>query len=397
MSSDTNLKLSVIIPSHNGQKKLPALLTALGEQTLSLENFEVIIVLDGCTDHSDETIRFWKKENSKLNLHFCSQKRSGAAKARTHGAEKAKTPILLFLDDDVVPHAECLKSHLKHHETQNPLVVLGDAQIPARAGESYYDLVTRMWWEDTYVARKNRTSNYSYHDFCAGNVSLPRSTFFEHGGFDAQFQSYGGEDYDLGYRLLQAGTPFCVESRAQATHNHQGTPRKVFNNLSAEGRNDILLGKKHPELTRGLRCFKLGRSTRLLFFFSFLLNISIFTSSLILSALQQLHFWHAWRWLFGKTRYLAYWRGVISAFSGWRNFQTFCEKAPQLPTLDLDISNGLPEKLPDLWMHGPSQIKLIKDGQTLSEIYLKDPTTHPLRNYLANLIVEKTRNNNYLG
>ena len=49
--------VSVIIPTHNRQMYLRLTLDSLARQTYSVDQFEVVVVFDGCNDGSLEMLR----------------------------------------------------------------------------------------------------------------------------------------------------------------------------------------------------------------------------------------------------------------------------------------------------------------------------------------------------
>ncbi len=381
------IDLSVVIPTFNRRDALAVLLAALERQSLPLDRFEVIVVLDGCTDDSAHFLDRWAEAHPDSRLRHITQDNAGQSAARSRGAAAATSPVLLFLDDDIVPEPSCLEAHARcHQQAPGPCVVLGDAWMTKAQHESYYAMLTRMWWEDLYVERAQRYPYYTYRDFCSGHVSMTRDLFHDIGGFDRAFQGYGGEDYDLGYRVLKAGVAFHLEPQAQATHDHHGNARRVFRNLIDEGRNDVRLGTKHPELRRGLRCASPTPLTRLLFAMPLLFSVAVGCLSVVLRVFEKLRLWHAWRWLFGKLRYVAYWLGVTKALPGWAAYRQWIDDCPRRPRTVLDITEGLPTDLSRVWLHGPSTIVLESSGRTIGQLNMSSIPHGHLAEYLAQRI-----------
>src|ERR1044071_5309725 len=93
---------SVVIPSYDRAAKLDLLLAALAAQDTS-EPFEVIVVLDGSKDASREVLTAWEQVGGFESLRWTEQARQGQAIARNTGSFLARAPVLLFLDDDVIP------------------------------------------------------------------------------------------------------------------------------------------------------------------------------------------------------------------------------------------------------------------------------------------------------
>ena len=90
------LDISVIIPAHNEENYIRQTLHSLKLQTF--QNFETIVVANGCTDMTEEIVK--KRSNDKLKLLKISK--PNVSRARNHGASKAQGNILVFLDADTL-------------------------------------------------------------------------------------------------------------------------------------------------------------------------------------------------------------------------------------------------------------------------------------------------------
>ena len=105
--------ISIIIPSHNRRILLHKILDALAQQTFPADQFEVIIVLDGCTDGSREML---DEIAMPFSLHVIAQEQRGASAARNHGAKQAAGELLIFLDDDIEPTPGFILAHVNAHQ-----------------------------------------------------------------------------------------------------------------------------------------------------------------------------------------------------------------------------------------------------------------------------------------
>ncbi|HEV2686193.1 MAG TPA: glycosyltransferase, partial [Actinomycetota bacterium] len=248
---------SVVIPSYDRAAKLDLLLAALAAQDAD-EAFEVIVVLDGSKDASREVLTSWEQVGVFASLRWIEQARQGQAIARNTGSFLARAPVLVFLDDDVIPDPDLIRVHLAHHASGERVVVLGDCEVVRSGGRSLAELASWMWWEDTNHRRAAAGQPASYRDFCTGNLSIRRDDFARVGGFDQDFTGYGREDYELGYRLLQSGVRFVADRRARAQHFNTTTVRSMFAAARQEAHGDVLIAQKHPELTTGLRLMACG-------------------------------------------------------------------------------------------------------------------------------------------
>ena len=392
-------RLSVVVPSHQRAHALARALEALRRQDAPRGTFEVLVVLDGSTDGSVELLEAWVRDGRLPALRWHWQENAGQSAARDAGVRLAAAPVVLFLDDDVVASPDLVSRHLAWHAAGERIAVLGDCEIvldgePPHAPPSLYMQFVRLWWEDTYRVRALPGRLATYRDFCAGNVSLRRVDYLAVGGFDAAFRGYGGEDYELGYRLLAAGVRFVPDRAAHALHYHRQTVHSALRGARQEAIADVYLGRKHPELRAGLRLMLLptegleGRLVRLALDAPRLDAAITRLGALALGVAERLRLRTLWRTLHLRFRAHAYWSGVRRAL-GTRAALTEFQRGAELPWRAIEISRGLPplDALRDVWVHGPSRLAVTLHGEPLATIVLADDPNEPLRDYLARWIV----------
>jgi GT2 family glycosyltransferase len=387
-------RISVIIPSCNRRHSLERVLQALEAQTAPPASFEVIVALDGSTDGSEELLAGWQSNGRLPGLRFFNQENAGQAAARSRGALLARTPLLLFLDDDVVPEASFIAAHLERHAGGEHLAVLGDAPVERRTDESLHHLGVWAWWHDTYYTRRQPGGRPGSRDFCSGNVSLRRDDFFAAGGFNPAFRGYGGEDYELGYRLLQRGVRFVCEPRAAARHHHRSSVAGVLRQTRQEAGGDALMARLHPELLPGLRLGSLPQgSYRYLALLALTLpwlgDLAAALGRLFLPVLEGAKLRRMWLRLFNHLRGYAYWRGVRQEFGSYPALRRFQQQAPPLPVVHLEISGGLPAELPEVWVEGPARLRVTWHGRPLGELETETFLAGPLHPFLAAWLADK--------
>ena len=95
--------ISVIIPAHNEENYINQTLHNLKQQTF--QNFETIVVVNGCTDKTEEIVT--KRANEQIQLLKMSK--ANVSRARNHGASKAQGEILVFLDADTILDKDALQ------------------------------------------------------------------------------------------------------------------------------------------------------------------------------------------------------------------------------------------------------------------------------------------------
>ncbi|MGI6007470.1 MAG: glycosyltransferase family 2 protein [Ruminococcus sp.] len=91
------IKVSVIVPAYNVEQYLERCLSSLAAQTLS--ELEIIVINDGSTDGTGETVRRLIKEYPE-KIIVKTTKNQGAAAARNEGLALAKGEFIGFVDGD---------------------------------------------------------------------------------------------------------------------------------------------------------------------------------------------------------------------------------------------------------------------------------------------------------
>lgn len=115
-------KLSIIFPVYNVEKYIRSSLESIFNQGLDDADFEVIIVNDGSTDHSMETIADIIQQHQ--NTKVINQENLSLSVARNNGIAAAKGEYILMPDSDDLLIENSLKPLLdKALETKADLVV----------------------------------------------------------------------------------------------------------------------------------------------------------------------------------------------------------------------------------------------------------------------------------
>lgn len=93
--------ISVIIPTYRPQPYLWECLQSLSAQTLSVDQYEVIIVLNGCNEpYYTQIQQFIAKHMSALHVRLIQTDQGGVSNARNIGLDAAQGDYIAFIDDD---------------------------------------------------------------------------------------------------------------------------------------------------------------------------------------------------------------------------------------------------------------------------------------------------------
>lgn len=93
-------KISVIIPCYNVEKWIDRCLESIVEQTIGLENIEIICVDDCSTDKTLEKLFEWEKKYPDNFIIIRSPANGRQGQARNIGLEYAKARWIAFIDSD---------------------------------------------------------------------------------------------------------------------------------------------------------------------------------------------------------------------------------------------------------------------------------------------------------
>ncbi len=95
------LKISVIIPTYKPQGYLWECLDSLVAQTFPKDDFEVILVLNGCTEPYKSAIeRYIAEKMQGMKVNFIHTEVGGVSNARNLALDQVKGEFVTFIDDD---------------------------------------------------------------------------------------------------------------------------------------------------------------------------------------------------------------------------------------------------------------------------------------------------------
>lgn len=123
-----SLFISIIIPAYNVESTIGTLIVNLEMQRFP--SFEIIVINDGSTDHTQEVISRLSKKYD--NITSISQVNMGVSSARNTGLKSARGQYVLFLDaDDNVSNQllSVVYQKAKHGNFQDELIIFGKENI----------------------------------------------------------------------------------------------------------------------------------------------------------------------------------------------------------------------------------------------------------------------------
>ncbi len=197
-----SIKLSVIIPNHNGSAFVDSCLKALF--SVKHQPFEVIVVDDCSTDNSVEMISKFPCRLIRL------EKQAGASKARNTGAKNSSGNALFFIDVDCVVQDDTIL-HVINAFDKNRDLVIGGSYTPVAYDDTFFST-----FQSIFI-------NYSElrsvePDYIAGHAMvIGRDIFEKSGGFPEDFIPII-EDVEFSHRLKRSGQRLIMDSAILVRH-----------------------------------------------------------------------------------------------------------------------------------------------------------------------------------
>jgi GT2 family glycosyltransferase len=178
--------LCAIVPATNSPATLPRCLAAIGE---ALEPPEELIVVDG-------------------------PPHAGPAAARNAGARRTSADVLVFVDADVLVHADVFVRIRSHFDADPELVALFGSYDDAAATGHLAGRFRNLLHHHVHTRSAGPAST-----FWAGLGAVRRDRLIDVGGFDAaRYHHPSIEDIELGMRLTARGDRILLDPSVRGTH-----------------------------------------------------------------------------------------------------------------------------------------------------------------------------------
>jgi glycosyltransferase involved in cell wall biosynthesis len=197
--------VSVVIPSYRGGGFLREAVASVQSQTL--EDWEIIIVMDGCEDDLSDI------EQNDQRVGIVRQCRRGASIARNVGITRARSELIAFLDDDDRMLPDRLTAQLEVMKDNNVGLCHTDWRAADENGRPVYVGVAmssryRAIDETGETRRPVDAKGAQYRAFLRGDenillssVMVRKSLIQELGGFNPLLAL--GQDVDLVYKIAR--------------------------------------------------------------------------------------------------------------------------------------------------------------------------------------------------
>jgi len=200
--------VSVVIPVRDDPAGVAAVIAALGRQTLSREQFEVTVAVDG---GEPPPVPAWVK------LDAGPPRNSYAA--RNRGARSSQADVLAFTDADCLPAPDWLERGLD---------ALAGADVVAGAVRFAVDGTPSVWALLDVERNLDQEAAVRHGVAVTANLFIRRQTFDAIAGFDETLPS--GSDHDAVSRAVRAGAVLRYAEDAGVRHPARARARPMLAN-----------------------------------------------------------------------------------------------------------------------------------------------------------------------
>jgi GT2 family glycosyltransferase len=208
--------ISIIVISYNRAADALALLHNLVQLQDAAELVEELILVNNASSESYIEIERFTAQPQSFPIRYLNPGTNlGVAAGRNFAIRQSKAPILLMLDDDAILQNSDALVRLAQIFESNKGKMLGALACKVLYYETQAFQINAFPHKD-FEARKNLASFDTYY-FTGCAHALNRKALDATGLYPEDF-FYGMEEYDLGYRLLQAGYRIAYNSGVVLLH-----------------------------------------------------------------------------------------------------------------------------------------------------------------------------------
>lgn len=220
-------KISVIICTHNRASYLRKALANLVDQSIPVEEYEVIVVDNGSRDGTRQVVAEFAQ---RPNYRYIYEPELGLSRARNTGWQNAQGEYIAYIDDDAVADQGWLAKIVEVFETTTPrpgciggkVYPIWEAPRPHWLSDSMVSWLAILDYSDTPV-----TLDDPRH-LVGANIAYPRHLLETMGGFQVSLGRKGNnllsnEESLLHYQLVKMGYACIYHPEIVVGHHVQAS------------------------------------------------------------------------------------------------------------------------------------------------------------------------------
>jgi len=216
--------ISAIICTYKRADYLRHALRSLCEQTLSRDEFEVLVVDNAVDEETRQVVSGFQRDG--LNVRYVPEKEVGLNRARNTGLKAAAGRYVAYIDDDARADAHWLEALVRAFErSSSPAAAVGGRVWLDWHGEKPSWVPERLLTYFTYVDHGDSAHALRADEYLVGaNLAFDKEALTAIGGFDPKVDRQGavllsGGDTQAIEQLRRLGRPVHYEPSAVVWHS----------------------------------------------------------------------------------------------------------------------------------------------------------------------------------
>ena len=188
------INISLIVAFRNEEENLPALLTALQDQSYPSARTEIIFVDDNSDDNSTVLVRKFIDSGANAHLIRLKEPDAGKKKALSIAAATAKGELLIFTDADAIPDNNWIKTIVSCYIDKKPVLIASPVVI--NPAVSFFDRFQSL---EFYSLIGTTAGSFGLNDpimLNGANFAIERNVYLDSISF-LQSHSLSGDDMFL--------------------------------------------------------------------------------------------------------------------------------------------------------------------------------------------------------
>ena len=240
--------ISVVIPLYNKEQSIASTLQTVLKQTY--QDFEIVIVDDGSTDHSVEEV----KKVIDPRIRLIHQSNAGVSAARNRGIDEARGEYIAFLDADDEWKPDYLKTQYELTQKYPECSIFAcNYEFKDTQGKVTPTIIRKLTFkgEDGILSNYFEVASCSHPPLWTSAVMIKKNVIQSIGGFPVGIKS--GEDLLTWARLVcKYHTAYTKISQAIYNlgegYNKKNLPPRKQDEGDPVGKNLVELYKKNPQI-----------------------------------------------------------------------------------------------------------------------------------------------------
>jgi GT2 family glycosyltransferase len=211
-------KIAIIIITYNRPADMLALAMNIEKLSSKKELLEEVIIVNNNSTESYDAVKSFIQENPSTPFKYIESKENlGVSRGRNFAIEQSRAPILVLIDDDAEFQDTDALKRINEAVIENPHAGILAMKI-LYFQNSQFQL--NAFPHKSFEKRKHLQSFETYYFAGCGNI-IVKEAFDIAGPFPTDF-FYGMEEYDLSYRILDAG--YTIKYIANIVLLHKESP-----------------------------------------------------------------------------------------------------------------------------------------------------------------------------